>query len=51
MSAANTYEKVAREFHGIKAKEWSDKHQNKWLRLQESNLFPWIRKLSAVRFA
>ena len=42
ISAAITYEKVAREFHGIKAKEWSEAHHTKWLRLQESNLFPWI---------
>lgn len=44
-SAANTYEKVAREFHQVKAREWSEAHGTKWLRLQESNLFPWIGSL------
>ncbi len=42
VSAATTYEKVAREFHEIKAKEWSQAHHAKWIRLQEVNLFPWI---------
>lgn len=42
VSAATTYEKVAREFHEVKAKEWSAAHHAKWLRLQEVNLFPWI---------
>ena len=41
-TSAMTYEKVAREFHAFKAKEWSEAHHTKWLRLQESNLFPWV---------
>jgi len=45
VSAAITYEKVARELHGIKANEWSAAHHQKWLRLQELNLFPWIGSL------
>lgn len=42
VSAVTTYEKVAREFHAVKTKGWSEAHSTKWLRLQESNLFPWI---------
>lgn len=45
VSAATTYEKVAREFQTMKLKEWSEAHSTKWLRLQESNLFPWIGSL------
>ena len=45
VSAATTYEKVAREFHQVKAKEWSEAHGGKWLRLQEVSLFPWIGSL------
>lgn len=41
-TAVTTYEKVAREFHALKQREWSEAHSTKWLRLQESNLFPWI---------
>ncbi|NVM90827.1 integrase [Variovorax sp. SG517] len=44
-SAVATYELVAREFHAIKLKEWSEAHSTKWLRLQEANLFPWIGNL------
>lgn len=45
VSAATTYEKVARELHAVKVKEWSPAHHNKWIRLQEVNLFPWIGSL------
>ncbi|WPC65264.1 integrase arm-type DNA-binding domain-containing protein [Rhodoferax ferrireducens] len=45
VSASVTYEKVARELHGMKLKEWSDVHGKKWLRLQELNLFPWFGSL------
>lgn len=45
VSAANTYELVAREFLAIKTKEWSEAHSVKWIRLQEANLFPWIGSL------
>jgi integrase len=42
MSAANTFEKVAREFHSTKASSWSDAHAGKWLRMNELYLFPVI---------
>lgn len=45
VSASITYEKVARELHAMKLKEWSTVHGNKWLRLQELNLFPWFGSL------
>nr|WP_145545773.1 integrase arm-type DNA-binding domain-containing protein [Variovorax boronicumulans] len=48
VSAATTYEKVAREFHAVKVKDWSEAHSEKWLRLQEVNLFPWIGALPLV---
>ena len=40
LAAANTYELVAREFHGIKAGGWSESHAGKWLRMNEMYLFP-----------
>lgn len=40
LAAANTYELVAREFHGIKAEGWSESHAGKWLRMNEMYLFP-----------
>ncbi|WP_096699141.1 integrase arm-type DNA-binding domain-containing protein [Polaromonas sp. AER18D-145] len=45
VSSANTYEKVAREFLTVKKKEWSEVHSAKWIRLQESNLFPRLGSL------
>jgi integrase len=45
VKAGNTFEIVAREFHAMKRKEWSEAHSEKWLRLQEANLFPWIGSL------
>lgn len=45
VSAATTYEKVAREFLAVKIKEWSEAHSTKWIRLQEANLFPWFGSL------
>ena len=45
VSASVTYEKVAREFHGVKLKGWSEVHGKKWLRLQELNFFPWFGRL------
>jgi len=45
LSAGNTFEKVSREFLSVKIKEWSAEHSTKWIRLQESNLFPWIGSL------
>ena len=45
MSSANTYEAVAREFRQHKEREWSAAHAEKWLRMQELNLFPYLGAL------
>jgi integrase len=45
LAAANTYEMVAREFHGVKAEGWSEAYTAKWLRLNELYLFPAIGHL------
>lgn len=45
LAAANTYETVAREFHGVKAEGWSEAHATKWLRMNEMYLFPHIGHL------
>lgn len=42
ISAAHTFEAVARELHGIKAPGWSETHAAQWLRAIEKDLFPWI---------
>jgi integrase len=45
ITAANTYETVAREFHAHKAQEWSEGHGIKWIRMNELYLFPGIGAL------
>lgn len=44
-STANTYEAVAREFHGVKAAGWSEGHAFKWMRMNELYMFPHIGSL------
>ena len=44
-SSATTFEAVAREFHATKADAWSPSYAEKWLRLQERDLFPWLGSL------
>lgn len=44
LAAINTYEAVAREFHSIKARVWSESYAAKWLRLNELYLFTVIGK-------
>lgn len=45
VSSSITYEKVTRELHAMKLKDWSASHAEKWLRLQQLHLFPWIGSL------
>ncbi|MDR2991934.1 MAG: integrase arm-type DNA-binding domain-containing protein [Burkholderiaceae bacterium] len=45
VAAANTFEAVAREFHGAKADGWSASYAEKWIRLMEKDLFPYLGKL------
>ena len=44
-SSATTFEAVAREFHATQRSGWSDTYSQKWLRLMERDLFPWIGAL------
>ena len=45
ISAATTFEAVARELHGTKAGAWSATHAAQWLRCLEKDVFPWIGSL------
>ena len=45
MAAANTFELVAREFHGTKIAAWSPAYSSKWLRGMAKDLFPYLGKL------
>lgn len=45
VSAATTFESVAREYHTTKAPDWSSSHAKQWLRCCEKDLFPWIGSL------
>lgn len=45
VSSANTYEAVAREYHALKEREWSEAYAGKWLRMSEASLFPFIGAL------
>lgn len=44
-SAENTFEAVAREFHGVKKSGWSDTYAEKWLRLMTKDLFPSVGRM------
>ena len=48
--AANTFEDVAREFHGVKKSAWSPKYSEKWLSGMATYLFPSIgnRPISTI---
>ncbi len=45
LNSANTYEAVAREYHQHKGREWSQAYADRWLRMQELNLFPHLGPL------
>lgn len=44
-SSATTFEAVAREFHSKERSVWSATYAEKWLRLMERDLFPWLGAL------
>lgn len=44
-SAATTFEAVAREFHAKQRGGWSETYAEKWARLMERDLFPWLGAL------
>jgi integrase len=39
---ANSFEVIAREWHGVKKDEWSESHADKMLQRFEMNIFPWM---------
>jgi integrase len=41
-ASADTFAAVAREFHSTQRSGWSDTYADKWLRLMERDLFPWL---------
>ncbi|CAN7363785.1 integrase arm-type DNA-binding domain-containing protein [Variovorax paradoxus] len=45
VEAANTFEALAREFHATKASSWSASYSERWLRIMDKDLFPYIGKL------
>jgi len=45
VSAAITFEAVAREYHLSKSAGWSATHAGQWLRCMENDLFPWLGTL------
>lgn len=44
--AENTFEKLAREWHGVKAKSWSDNYAQNVLHRLELDIFPEVGKIS-----
>lgn len=42
VSAGNTFEAVATEYHASKSAAWSPKYAERWLRLLRKDLFPYI---------
>lgn len=44
-SQINTFEAVAKDYHGTKAADWSDQYGTRWLARLEKDVFPWIGKL------
>lgn len=45
VAGENTFEAVAREYHGIKKSGWSEKYAAKWLRGLEKDVFPFVGRL------
>ncbi len=40
IAAANSFEKIAREYHALKAPMWSDHHATDWINTLEREVFP-----------
>jgi integrase len=49
LAAANSFEAVAREFHGIQSSNWSPAHASRWLVRMEQDLFPCIGPLPVAQ--
>lgn len=41
----NTFEAVAKDYHGTKSADWSDHYGKRWLARLEKDVFPWIGKM------
>jgi integrase len=51
IAAANTFEAVAREFHGLQADNWSSQYAERWLGRMEKDLFPYLGKLPVTEIS
>lgn len=45
VAGENTFEAVAREYHGVKKNGWSEKYASKWLRGLEKDIFPFVGRM------
>jgi integrase len=41
----NTFEAIARDYHGTRKAEWSSEYGTRWLARLDKDVFPWIGKL------
>lgn len=48
VAGENTFEAVAREYHGVKKGGWSEKYAIKWLRGLEKDMFPYVGSMQLV---
>lgn len=48
VAGENTFEAVAREYHGVKKGGWSEKYAIKWLRGLEKDIFPYVGSMQLV---
>lgn len=44
-ASINTFEAVARDYHGTRVADWSKAYGERWLARLEKDVFPWIGKL------
>jgi len=45
ISSDDTFEGVAREFHGVKSAGWSEHYAKRWLERLQKDVFPWLGSL------
>lgn len=48
VAGENTFEAVAREYHGVKKGGWSEKYAAKWLRGLEKDIFPYVGSMQLI---
>lgn len=44
-ASINTFEAVARDYHGTRVADWSDAYGERWIARLEKDVFPWLGKL------